>query len=406
MIFPESGVTNDNPWLRRLPVLVLSHIVGTLNVVSVLAMAPVITGDLGLSAMMFGTFISAYYGAQAFGSLPAGSITDRFGVGFTLVVAHVTMIVGALVMAKASGYSACVVGMVFMGLGYSLTNPSSARGVLDWFPAENRGLAMGIKQVGVPLGGIMAAGNGVLAEFYNWQDLMLGVALLIGLNGGLCLTLVRFDIPVPCEERRNPLVNFGEIFRDWNFNIYTVLSGFLNAGQTNFFGFLTLFLTETARATQPMAGFAMGMAQTLSALARVFWGMASDKAFNGRRTVLKAWICGVAVIFLGLMVFVEGEYAWFIGLALTAGLGITIASFAPVGQAIAVEAVEPRLVGSAVGYSMVGVHIGGFFGPVIFGAVFEWADSSFSAGWLATGGVTGLGVLMLIFMFKEGRRET
>ncbi len=403
---PAQPADTDNPWIRRLPILIGAHVVGTVNVVSVMAMAPSITGELGLSAALFGTFVSAYYGAQAAGSLPAGSITDRFGIGHALVIAHAMMIVGALVIALAPGYAACIGGMVCMGLGYSMTNPSTARGVLDWFPAERRGLAMGLKQVGVPIGGVLAAGNGALAATVDWQSLMYGVAMLIALNGLLCFSLFRFDRQVPPEHRRNPLANIGEVLRDKNFCIYTVLSGMLNVGQTNFFAFLTLFLTEAVRATQPMAGFAMGLAQTASALARVGWGSVSDKAFGGRRTILMAWICGSAAVLLvvmaGLSEWAAGGGIW-LALALTAGLGITIASFAPVGQAITVEAVPARLAGSAVGFNMVGVHIGGFLGPVMFGAALDAYGGDYTAGWLVTAAVTALGVGLLVFAFREGR---
>ncbi len=404
----EIPTTDDNPWLRRLPILVFSHAVGTLNVVSVMAMAPVIRGELGLSAALFGTFVSAYYGAQAVGSLPAGGVTDRFGIGRALVVAHVTMIIGAVIVAVAPGYGACIGGMMFMGLGYSMTNPSTARGVLEWFPAERRGLAMGLKQVGVPLGGVLAAINGVLAAFVHWQTLMCGVAVLIAINGVLCLGLFRFDNHMPPEHRRSLLANIGEVLRDRNFKVYTVLSGMLNIGQTNFFGFLTLFLTDVARASQPMAGFAMGLAQTVSALARVGWGSVSDKAFGGRRAILNAWICSTAAVLLVMMASVgflsEGSSLW-VGLALTAGLGATIASFAPVSQAISVEAVPPRLAGSAVGFNMVGVHIGGFLGPVMFGVAMDSFGGDYVAGWLLTAAVTALGVMLLVFVFREGRPE-
>jgi MFS transporter, ACS family, hexuronate transporter len=399
---PDHREDTDNPWLRRLPILILSHVAGTVNVVSVMAMAPAITGDLGLSAALFGTFVSAYYGAQAVGSLPAGGITDRFGIGHALVLAHAIMIVGALVIALAPGYTVCIVGMVCMGLGYSMTNPSTARGVLEWFPAERRGLAMGLKQVGVPIGGVLAAGNGILAAYVHWQFLMYGVATLIAINGVLCLSLFRFDRQVPAEHRRSPLTNIGEVLRDRNFNIYTVLSGLLNAGQTNFYGFLTLFLTEAVRVSQPMAGVAMGLAQASSALARVGWGMVSDKAFGGRRAVLKAWICGVSVLLLAFMAWVGVGELW-LALALTAGLGMTIASFAPISQAIAVEAVPRRLAGSAMGCNMVGVHIGGFLGPVMFGAAMDAMNGDFAAGWIVSAFATGLGVLLLIFAFREGQ---
>ena len=398
--------SKNNPWRCCLPILILSHAVGTLNVVSVMVMAPVIRGEFSLSAALFGTFVSAYYGAQAIGSLPAGSITDRFGISRALLISHLTMLIGALVVALAPDYKVSVVGMVFMGLGYSLTNPSTARGVLVWFPVKRRGLAMGLKQVGVPLGGVLAAVNGGLAAFIHWQLLMYGVAVLIAINGVFCMSLFRYENHVVQKGRPSSFATIGEVLRDKNFSIYTLLCGLLNIGQTNFFGFLSLFLTDVVRASQPMAGFAMGLAQTASAIARVGWGTLSDKAFGGRRTILKAWICGVAAVLLALMAGVGHVFeskALLVGLLLTAGLGITIASFAPVGQAISVEAVAPRLTGSAMGYNMLGVHIGGFIGPVIFGAAMDAFGGDYTAGWLVTAAVTALGVLLLIFAFREGR---
>ncbi|MBM10093.1 MAG: hypothetical protein CMF69_11070 [Magnetovibrio sp.] len=395
-----------NPWLCCLPALVFSHAVGTLNVVSVLAMAPVIRGEFELSAALFGTFVSAYYGAQAIGSLPAGSITDRYGITFALIISHFTMVIGALIVALAPDYKASVLGMVFMGFGYSLTNPSTARGVLAWFPKEHRGLAMGLKQVGVPLGGLLAALNGALAADINWQLLMYGVAIIIAINGIFCINLFRYERFVEKKQSLSLLATIGEVVRDTNFNIYAMLSGLLNIGQTNFFGFLTLFLTDVLRASQPMAAFAMGLAQTVSAIARIGWGTLSDKAFKGRRKVLKAWICGVAAVFLASMGSVGHIFdgaGLGLGLLLTVGLGITIASFAPVAQAISVEAVDPRLTGSAVGYNMLGVHIGGFVGPIIFGAAMDFFGGDYAAGWLVTAFATALGVVLLVFTFREGR---
>ncbi len=393
-----------NPWVGRLPALIFSHVVGTTNVVSVMAMAPVISADLDLSAAEFGAFVSAYYAAQAAGSMPAGAITDRFGVGRTLVFAHILMFAAATMLALAVGYYQCLGAMFLMGFAYCMTNPSTARGVLDWFPRERRGTAMGLKQVGVPIGGVIAAGNGALAAYIHWQSIMWGVAVLMVLNGIYCLVLVRYHVPLPPDQRRSIVANLGDVLKDRNFNIYAILNGLLNVGQTNFFGFLTLFLTGTAKASQELAGFAIGLAQTSSAVARIGWGVVSDRHFAGRRGRLMAWICGVAAVFLAAMIFVGPGPGLYIGLGLAMALGITIASFAPVAQAIAVEAVEPRLAGSAMGVNMVGVHLGGMAGPIMFGWVVDnWGG--FDAAWLLTAGIVAAGLMLLVFAFKEGQPD-
>jgi len=397
---PPSKGAGANPWLTRLPILVGAHTVGTANVVSVLAMAPVISGGLDLSGTQFGLFVTAYYGAQAIGSLPAGAMTDRYGVGRSLFIGHIIMAASAVVISLVGSYAACLAAMFLMGIGYSMNNPSTARGVFDWFPSKRRGMAMGIKQVGVPLGGIIAAVNGALVTLVHWQTIMFWISALIAMNGLFCLYLVRFHRPVPPAERKNPMAHIGEVLRSRNNHCFSFANGLLNIGQTNFFGFLTLFLTEAARASQPIAGLAMGIAQTASFFARIGWGALSDK-FVGRRKVLNNWICGVAVVFLAGMALVGPGWGLWFGMALVLALGITIASFAPVSQAIAVEMVEPRLAASSMGYSMSAIHVGGMIGPVIFGfAVDHWGG--YESAWLVTAALVAIGVAMLVFWFREG----
>jgi MFS transporter, ACS family, hexuronate transporter len=397
-----NAITDEgNPWISRLPALVLAHTVGTVNIVSVMAMAPVISADLDLNAAQFGAFVSAYYAAQACGSMPAGAITDRFGVGRTLVLAHALMLLAAVTLALANGYYQCLGAMFMMGIGYSMNNPSTARGVLDWFPRERRGTAMGLKQVGVPLGGVVAAGNGALAAYVAWQSIMWGVAGIIALNGLYCLVLVRYHVPLPPDQRKSIIANLGDVLKDRNFNVYALANGMLNVGQTNFFGFLTLFLTSTAKASQEVAGLSIGLAQTTSAFARIGWGVLSDHYFKKRRAMLIVLICTVAAVLMALMTYVGPGPGLYLGIGLAMALGITIASFAPVAQAVVVESVEPRLAGSAIGVNMVGVHIGGMLGPVMFGWVVDhWGG--FNAAWVVTAGVVLAGSMLLMFVFKEG----
>lgn len=390
-----------NPWVNRLPALILAHAVGTVNIVSVMAMAPLISQRLDLSAAAFGAFISAYYAAQAFGSVPAGAVTDRIGVGRTLVMAHVLMCMAAVTLAIADGYIECLIAMFIMGLGYSLSNPSTARGVLDWFPKERRGTAMGLKQVGVPIGGVIAAGNGALAASIDWQSIMWGVAALIAVNGVFCLTLLRFHVPLAPDQRKSVFANMGDVLGNWNFNLYAIVNGFLNVGQTNFFGFLTLFMTSVLKTSQEAAGFAIGLAQTASAVARIGWGVICDRYYPNRRAFLLTIICAAAGVFLVLLAMIGPGMGLWMTLGLTLALGMTIASFAPIAQAVVVESVEPRLAGSAIGVNMLGVHIGGMIGPILFGRIVDhWGG--YNMAWGVTAGIVILGTIGLAFFFKEG----
>ncbi len=389
------------PWKARLPQLTSTHVAGTANIISVSAMAPVISGEFDLSAAQFGLFITAYYGAQALFSVPSGGLTDRMGVGWTIVTAHGVMAAAAVTLAQALNFTACLAALFVMGAGYSMTNPSTARGVADWFPREKRGLAMGLKQVGVPLGGLIGAGAGWLAADIHWQTVMLGVAAFIGLSGVYCLSLVPAS-RAGAEGRPSALRNIREVTRDKNLAAYFAGSGITNVGQTNFFAFLTLFLTEAARMGQSTVSLFLGVAQTVSAVARIGLGAVSDRAFGGNRRILMVWVTGLAALFTAAMVWVEPIWGFYTGLVLTVLLGATIAAVAPVAQAITVELTEPRLAGSATGYSMLWIHVFSMTAPLVFGfAVDAWGG--FEAGWLATAGIMVIGVGLLAFAVKYPR---
>ncbi|PIW27524.1 MAG: hypothetical protein COW30_10180 [Rhodospirillales bacterium CG15_BIG_FIL_POST_REV_8_21_14_020_66_15] len=397
---PPPDTSGVNPWKTRLPLLVGAHAAGTSNSVAVLSMAPVISAAFGLSATQFGLFVSCYYGGQAIWSVPAGGVTDRLGVGWTLVIGHVIMAAAAVLISFAPDFGICMVAAFLMGIGYSMLNPSTAKGVFEWFPAHRRGAAMGIKQVGVPIGGLIGAGCGFLAASYDWQLLMLAVAAMIAANGLACLSLV--PVSTKGEGARK---NIAAVIKDGRVNAFAIGGGVINMGQTNFFGFLTLFLTEAARMGQQTVSTAMAMAQASSALGRMGWGAISDKAFGGRRIVTMMVICTAAILFLALMALVKEPWGYVLGFGLALCLGLTIASFAPVAQAIQVEMVDPHLAGSAIGYNMLWTHACATLAPVVFGFAVDHLGG-FRSAWLVTAACVAAGTVVLYILVRTGPRRT
>jgi MFS family permease len=69
-------------------------------------------------------------------------------------------------------------------------------------------------------------------------------------------------------------------------------------------------------------------------------------------------------------------------------------------QTLAVETVELRLAGSAMGYTLMGNSLGGMIGPPIFGLVVD-ATGAFAGGWLITAALVLCGTAVLAFWFGE-----
>ena len=396
----DPTVRAENPWRVRLAVLTLAHVVGTLHSTTVLVMAPAIKEDLGLTFAEFGLLVTAYSLGQVTGSLPAGNLTDRIGVGWALVIAHGFLIVSALTLAQSTGLSLALVAMLIAGWGYAIVNPATAKGVFEAFPASRRATAMGVKQTGVPIGGVIAAAAGSMVTVVAWQMVTLGVAVVTVFGALACLPIVERPNPrrEPAQTKR--FAGFGEILRDANFGRFVGANFLYNFGQYNFFSYLTLFMRDVAMLSQELAGLCYGVAQVTSVSARLGWGAVSDFLFGGRRKGLTIALGITAALFLGLMALIEPRYGLVAGLALSALLGLTIASYAPLMQAMAVEAVPHRLAGSAIGYNMVGTSLGAIVAPPVFGYILD-LTASFGNGWMITAGVVALGVALLAFGFRE-----
>jgi MFS family permease len=99
---------------------------------------------------------SVYLGGLLF-SLPAGHMADRWGVRPTFLGG---LAVGAAGLALASGAPrfALFLGCIFLaGVGWSVVNPVLGKAIVDLFPVRERGVAMGIKQMGLTVGGVISA---------------------------------------------------------------------------------------------------------------------------------------------------------------------------------------------------------------------------------------------------------
>lgn len=388
-----------NPWRSRIAILLGAHAVGTLHSVSVLALAPVMRPDLGLSFAEFGLLMTAYSAGQVSGAVPAGAFVDRVGVGWALVGANLILFVGAALLTQAEGLPLALAALLTMGWGYSITNPATARGVLEWFPPNRRATAIGVKQTGVPVGGVLAAGTLALAAFLSWQAILWAIAGATLCNAVVCLTLAEKPKARPAGSG-GPLAGVIRLARDRNFGVLVLASGMFNIGQYNFFTYLTSFMREAIHASQETASLTLGLAQAVSAIGRIGWGALSDTVFMGRRKGLAASVCLAAALFFAGMAAAGWYRTAVIGIGAAVLLGLTIASYASLMQTMAVEAVPPEHSGSSIGYISIGTAGGAMIGPPLFGAVID-ATGRFADGWLMTAAIVAAGVFLFARAFRE-----
>jgi MFS transporter, ACS family, hexuronate transporter len=173
-----------------LALVTLAHALGALSVLSVAPLAPFLLESLQLTRAQVGLFVPAVYLGGVLMALPAGWLTDRLGVRATLALGQLVIGSGVLLASAAGGLGSCLAALVLAGFGFSVLNPSTGKAVVEWFPPRRRGVAMGIKQTGLTLGGLTGALTlPPLALTHGWR-FALAAAAVLSLVSAILVTLV------------------------------------------------------------------------------------------------------------------------------------------------------------------------------------------------------------------------
>jgi MFS family permease len=121
----------------------------------VLALALRDTYDLSL--FQVGIVLDSVWVGTMLTLLPWGLLADRVGERLVLALGLGGCGAALIGAAHADGFTQLVVVLALAGAAGASVNSASGRAVMQWFPAAERGLALGVRQTAIPLGGLVAA---------------------------------------------------------------------------------------------------------------------------------------------------------------------------------------------------------------------------------------------------------
>lgn len=115
------------------------------------------------------------------GALASGTISDRIGRRYTVLIAAATFLIGAILMSLAPSFLFLVAGRVVAGIGVGFSLMIAPVYVAEISPALNRGLLTSLPEIfinaGILLGYISNYAFSSLPATLNWR-LMLGIAAI------------------------------------------------------------------------------------------------------------------------------------------------------------------------------------------------------------------------------------
>jgi MFS family permease len=367
-----------------LALVTLAHAGGALSVLSVAPLAPFLMESLALSRAEVGLFLPAVYLGGVLMALPAGWLTDRLGARATLALGQLVIGAGVLLAATTGGLAASLACLVLAGFGFSVLNPSTGRAVVEWFPPRRRGVAMGIKQTGLTLGGLTGALTlPALALAQGWRRALMAAGALSLLSALVVALVYRSPAslarPAPSERAR--LSELGIYLRRPGVLVVLGSGLALSIAQSSVLAYLALYARDTFAVSAVVAGQFLALAQAGGTGGRLAWGAISDRLFGGRRRP------GVVINAL----LAAGAYASFAaGAALPAPFVVVLAVLAGAGAfgwvglyfALVAEIGGARHAGLLTGVAVACAWSGVLVGPPLFGLVVE-ATGGYTVPWLA-----------------------
>jgi predicted MFS family arabinose efflux permease len=386
-----------------LAVLTGAYGLGAFGMLGASPLTPSLVDGFALSRLDVAFIVPSVYVGGLLFSLPGGHVADRWGVRPTLLGALAVSGVGLLAAALAPRFGFFLVCLVVAGSGWSVVNPVLGKAIVDVFPLTERGIAMGIKQMGLTLGGVLAAlALPPIAARFGWRVAVVACAVAVTLP---VLTAWRPLAPLarPTAAAAAPAA------MSWSWTRRPALLIVFGSGvvlgmvQSAVLAYLPLFSVQALGFSHVGAGVLIAASQAGGAVSRLVLGAASDRWSAGRRP---PWLVFTSA--LGAAIFLV--YAWVPATApLWAGLlafaaGVGAHGWVGIYFIISAEAGGPAEAGLLSGVSFAAIVVGLLTGAPIFGVVLEAFDS-YGAAWTVFALFSGLVALVVAARASAIHRE-
>ncbi len=291
------------------------------------------------------------------GLIAWGWAADRWGERVVLSIG-LTAAGSTLLAASQVGEGTLLLPLLFVvGATSSAVHAASGRLILGWFASRERGLAMGIRQTGQPLGVALAAlalpalaANGIGGAF-----VFLAIGCLV--SGAMVATLVRD--PLRTGGHHDVAPPSGTPYRAAYLWRIHAASGLLIISQTAILAFAFDFLVTGRGWQETPAGLLVAVGQLTGASGRIAAGWWSDRL--GTRLTPMRWLAiviGSTMAVLGVLATIGSSFA---DVAILAAMIVTVspnglaftavaeyAGRAWAGRALGVQNTFQNLIGAAV----------------------------------------------------------
>jgi len=337
---------------------------------SISAMMPILKKQLQLTSLQASLAVATPVLLGSLGRIPLGWLADRYGGRKVFSLAMLASVVPAVFMAWVHSFPQLLLCGFFTGIALAVFSIGVSF-VNRWYPPQQQGTALGVYGAGNVGQSLAAYGSPVLvgALGYAWGFWMFALLLAVW--------LVVFAVCARDAERRAPAPSLSQMLapaRDsqaLRLSLYYFLTfgGFVAMA-----GYLPIFLTEWFGLAAGDAGLRTAGFILVATSFRPLGGWLSDKlggleVLHGVFPLVTA--CALLMSVPDILPFTVGA------LAMAAAIGL--------GNGAVFKLVPeyfPQAVGTVTGFVGAAGGLGGFFPPLLVGAVYQQVGTYSPAFWM------------------------
>ncbi len=367
-------------------------------------LAPFLIAAFAINKAALGALFTALYVGSTLFTAISGVLTDRLGERTMVLVSGLVMTCALVAAAAVQNYAWLVGCMGVFGAGYAASTPAGGRAILDWFDRD-RGFAMGVRQTGVPVGGLIGALVLPAAAyvFGGYRAALLVAAVLV-----IGPTLLAFALYRGSERTREETQSLADLVRgmrtlarDPRLVAVTITCMVLVNVQLAMNGFLTVTAINVVGVTPAVAAVAFACAFGAAMVARLFWGWYSDRYLRGNRLALLGALALLAAVATLCFALLRPPLAAFL-IPASLFVGFTGAGWNGVMAAALAEIGGADRAGSALGLTLTAIFGASAVGPLIFGTIAD--HTSLETAWLYSAALALVGVIPALWLRTRERR--
>ncbi|EEK78001.1 MFS transporter [Bacillus cereus] len=341
--------------------------------------------EYALTNMESGLLVSVVNVGPLFCMLLAGRLLDQYNEKLLISISSFLLGGTFLLTNIVNGFNGLLFVLLLVGMFYSVSQPGGSKVILKWFPKENRGLAMGIRQAGIPIGGALA---GVLIPFFTIQynvTYAINSMACICIIGGLLFFMFYKEPYVQEDARREHIkISFWTqlkvVIRKKELYPIYITGICMISLQMVLVGHFMKFLVREQSITSIVAGTVFSVMFFSGMIGRVVLAASSDLFYKGnRRTPLFIAVCASISLILLLVISIHTVMSGVL-YGVSALLGFFSIGWFSLFIAEVAELASEDSVGITVSLALTFNQIAIIVAPILFGYIVD--ERGYTYAWL------------------------